>query len=128
MGPTPTTGKPDIRFSGLEARVIPVPADDVWATNEGKQFPYSFSYPKTLSLGVFTDDPFDGVTIFYGNTSPQENLFFRVENLTTINKKNTLENPWNTPKTGTKTTDGRGFHLSQLLPTAKSSKAIAPNI
>lgn len=93
LGPTPTTGKPDTRFSGLEARVIPVPADDVWAKNEGKQFPYSFSYPKTLSLGVFTDDPFDGVTIFYGNTKPEENLFFRIENLTTINKKEYIGKP-----------------------------------
>ena len=93
LGPTPTAGKPDIRFSGLEARVIPVSNDATWVQNKGKLFPYSFSYPDSLSLGVFTNDPFDGVTIFYGNTRPEENLFFRVENLTTINKKEYIGKP-----------------------------------
>lgn len=85
--PTIIEKQPEIHFSGLEARIIPVPTDSTWSTNEGKKFPYSFSYPSVLSLGVFPNDPYDGVTIFYGNTKPEENLFFRVENLTLLNKK-----------------------------------------
>lgn len=93
LGPSPTTGQPKVRFLELEARIIPVPTDATWGTNEGKIFPYAFSYPKTLSLGVFPNDPYDGVTIFYGNTKPEENLFFRVENLTTLNKQEYIGKP-----------------------------------
>ncbi len=65
--PPPTPGK------------IPVPADTKWQTQSGKKYPYSFLYPSPLSLGVFPDDPFDAVTIFWGDTNPQENLLLRVE-------------------------------------------------
>ncbi len=63
------------------ADTIPVPADTEWTTWSGKKYPYSFSYPKTLSLGFFPNDPFDATTIFWGDTNPQENLLLRVENL-----------------------------------------------
>ncbi len=52
-----------------------------WQEQRGKLFPYSFSYPNNMSLGVFPNDPFDAVTIFWGNTNPQENIFLRIENL-----------------------------------------------
>ncbi len=60
---------------------ISVPADATWDTQTGKKYPYSFLYPASLSLGVFPGDPFDAVTIFWGDTNPQENLLLRVENL-----------------------------------------------
>lgn len=63
---------------------IQVPANDERALQTGKVFPFSFTYPKSLSLGVFPGDPFDSVTIFWGNTNPQENLLLRVENLKDI--------------------------------------------
>lgn len=63
---------------------IPVPKDVTWTTQTGKVYPYSFSYPSVLSLGVFPGDPFDSVTIFWGSTNPQENLLLRVEDLTKI--------------------------------------------
>lgn len=59
---------------------VPVPADAGWTTREGKKYPYSFLYPTSLSLGFFPNDPFDAVTIFWGDTNPQENLLIRVEN------------------------------------------------
>ena len=95
LGPSPTTTpkQPDIHFSLLEASIIPVPNDATWTTHEGKLFPYTFSYPSPLSLGVFMNDPYDGVTIFYGNTSAQENLFFRVDNLTTLKKTEYIGKP-----------------------------------
>lgn len=59
----------------------PSQADVKWATQTGKKYPYSFLYPSSLSLGVFPSDPFDAVTIFWGDTNPQENLLLRVETL-----------------------------------------------
>lgn len=63
---------------------IQVPPNEEKAIQKGKIFPFSFSYPKSLSLGVFPGDPLDSVTVFWGNTNPQENLLFRVENLKEI--------------------------------------------
>lgn len=91
LGPTPSLEKP-----ASTAGKIPVPADAAWGTWTGKKFPYSFSYPTTLSLGFFPDDLFDAVTIFWNNTNPQENLLLRVEK-PTAKEKNTrlyVENWW----------------------------------
>jgi len=76
LGPSPS---PIINLT--QNTYIPIPSDSKWATYNGKLFPYSFQYPTALSLGVFPNDPFDGVTIFWGNTNPQENIFLRVEDL-----------------------------------------------
>ncbi len=64
--------------------VIPIPVDASWSLYHGKFFPYTFSYPTTLSLLWFPNDPFDGVTVFWDDTNPVENIFFRVENLTQL--------------------------------------------
>lgn len=73
LGPSPT-------IQATKGK-IPVAEDSVWATQTGKKYPYSFLYPSSLSLGVFPNDPFDAVTIFWGDTNPQENLLLRVETL-----------------------------------------------
>lgn len=87
LGPTPTQAQ----------------GGAAWVEQKGKIFPYSFSYPSSLSLGVFPDDPFDAVTIFWGNTNPQENLLLRIEDLNKIpnmknyvgkSKKSYVENWW----------------------------------
>jgi len=77
----PATPSPGSATPALVNGKIPVSSDTKWALHEGKLFPFSFSYPASLSLGVFPDDPFDSVTIFYPGTDSQTNLFFRVENL-----------------------------------------------
>src|SRR3989344_3894246 len=79
LGPSPASDKGQPTSTPSEK--IPVPTDVTWATQIGKKFPYSFLYPSSLSIGVFPGDPFDGVTVFWGNTNPQENIFLRVENL-----------------------------------------------
>ncbi len=71
----------------MQTGKISVPNDAPWVTQTGKKYPYSFLYPSSLSLGVFPDDPFDAVTIFWGDTNPQENLLLRVENLKEIKGK-----------------------------------------
>lgn len=80
LGPSPTVKETISNKQETDGK-IPVPADVTWATQTGKKYPYSFLYPSSLSLGVFPNDPFDAVTIFWGDTNPQENLLFRVENL-----------------------------------------------
>lgn len=86
--PTPVAYQPPNSF-------IPVPTDTQWKEQKGLIFPYSFSYPLTLSLGVFPGDPFDSVTIFWNNTNPQENLLLRVEDL---NKNADMKQYVNKPK------------------------------
>ncbi len=85
LGPSPTgnatppknteTAKPSA------AGKIPVPDNATWSTWKGQKYPYSFSYPTSLSLGFFPNDPFDAVTVFWQNTNPSENLLLRVEDL-----------------------------------------------
>lgn len=78
LGPTPTQAPPP------PSDKIAVPANTSWALQGGKIYPYQFSYPTMLSLGVFPGDPYDAVTIFWGNSNPQENLLLRVEDLNKI--------------------------------------------
>lgn len=80
LGPSPKVQE-TINNKQKASGKIPIPADAAWATQTGKKYPYTFLYPSTLSLGVFPNDPFDAVTIFWGDTNSQENLLFRVENL-----------------------------------------------
>ncbi len=50
-----------------------------WTTQSGRIYPYSFSYPSTLTLVVFPDDPTDSIAIAWGNVIPQQNLLFNME-------------------------------------------------
>lgn len=55
-------------------------ASDVsWKTHSGTIYNYSFSYPSTLPLVVFTSDPNDSVGISWGNIPPQQNLLLNIE-------------------------------------------------
>lgn len=101
LGPSPSpTGLPTVTSvkvgtpaKQLNVDKIPLPADVTWTETKGKIYPYTFSYPSSLSLGVFPDDPYDGVTVFYGNTDSSANLFFRVEDLNRLNKKDYIAKP-----------------------------------
>lgn len=87
LGPSPTdASRKSQNVSNANSQIgkIPVPADVSWTMGKGKLFPYTFSFPSSLSLGFFPGDPFDSVTIFWGNTNAQENLLVRVEDLTKI--------------------------------------------
>lgn len=94
LGPSPTPTKQlTVNSKQLTAGVIPIPDTVTWTIHAGKKYPYSFEYPSSLSLGVFPNDPYDGVTIFYENTDPQANLFFRIEDLNLLNKKQYIAKP-----------------------------------
>lgn len=58
-------------------------AKEEWKQQKGILFPYSFSYPSSMKLGVFPGDPHDPVTIFWGNLDSQQTIFMRVELLDT---------------------------------------------
>lgn len=64
----------------------PTKSEERWNIQKGTIFPYSFSYPSSFSLGVFPDDPYDSVTAFITGSDSNTNIFFRVENLTTLKK------------------------------------------
>jgi len=83
LGPSLTpTPHPDTNRSGT----LSVAPGTSWTAYQGKKYPYTFSYPETLSLGVFPDDPYDAVTVFYGDTDANANIFFRVDDLTKLEK------------------------------------------
>jgi hypothetical protein len=48
---------------------------------KGTIYPYTIQYPETMSPGLFPNDPYDSVTIFWKDSDPNQNIFLRVENL-----------------------------------------------
>lgn len=88
--PTPTIGE---KFSNVMGGQIPIPDNAEWIEYKGKILPYRFNYPNTISLGVFPNDPYDSVTVFYNGTDAQGNLFFRVEDLRQLQKESFITKP-----------------------------------
>lgn len=83
--PAPPKNTEPTQESSNSTGKIPVPDNASWSTWKGQKYPYSFSYPTSLSLGFFPNDPFDAVTIFWQNTNASENLLIRVEDLSQNN-------------------------------------------
>lgn len=54
-------------------------SDTPWVLYQGKIYPYSFSYPKTLNLAVFPNDPSESVAINWGNIPAPNNLLLNIE-------------------------------------------------
>lgn len=52
-----------------------------WREYQGKVFPYTLSYPDTLSLVVFTNDPTDSVAVSWGNIPPQLNVILQIDDV-----------------------------------------------
>jgi hypothetical protein len=52
-----------------------------WKEYSGKVYPYSFSYPETLTLVVFPSDKTDSVAISFNNIPAQQNLMLRVSDI-----------------------------------------------
>jgi len=83
LGPTPTIQQKPQQTAGK----IPVPGNAQWTEREGTTFPYRMMVPQTLNLGVFPNDLYDAITVFYEGTDSNANIFFRIENLVTLKKK-----------------------------------------
>lgn len=94
LGPTPTpTPSNTAKFSTILDGQIPIADTAEWTEYTGKTLPYVFMYPNTISLGVFPNDPYDSVTVFYNGTEAQGNLFFRVEDLNLLQKSAFITKP-----------------------------------
>lgn len=76
LGPSP---KADITQPPTAPLRFTASSDVNWKTFSGKIYPYSFSYPETLPLVVFPDDPTDSVAIAWGNIPPQVNILLNME-------------------------------------------------
>jgi len=59
-----------------------------WKDYRGKIYPYTFAYPDTLSLVVFTNDPTDSVAISWGNIPAQLNVLIHVDD---VSKNQTMQ-------------------------------------
>lgn len=73
LGPSPT--------QQATSDKIQIADNAKWTTQIGKKYPYSFLFPETLSLGVFPNDPFDAVGIYWNNLDASANLLLRVETI-----------------------------------------------
>ena len=64
-------------------------ADDkvTWKTVGGRKYPYAFSYPETLSILAFIDDPIDALAINWNNIPPQQNILSNIEFLDANGRK-----------------------------------------
>jgi len=69
--------------------------DTPWNTWTATKFPFSFSYPKTLTLSGFPNDPMDAVGITWNGKKPQENILISVIDLS---KNKTFETLINKPR------------------------------
>lgn len=70
LGPSPSPSAPSS------------PSTPTWSTWTGAIYPYTFTYPASMNLGLFPNDPMDSVTVFLDGTDASQNVFFRVEKLT----------------------------------------------
>jgi hypothetical protein len=78
VGPSPTPGvKQPQPTSSPQKFKVDTTVD--WKPQKGKIYPFSFSYPSTLPLVVFTDDATDSVAIAWGNIPPQQNILLNIE-------------------------------------------------
>ncbi|OGG21611.1 hypothetical protein A3B48_04860 [Candidatus Gottesmanbacteria bacterium RIFCSPLOWO2_01_FULL_40_10] len=97
LGSTPT---PPVKPTAVPLKFTAdstVPYKQQW----GVTHPFSFSFPETLPLVVFTNDPTDSVGIAWGDKIPQENILLNIELIADreqvmINKpkKDFVENWW----------------------------------
>lgn len=80
LGPTPKTENPGGDKQPPTAPLrFTAPPNDTWKTQGGKLYAYSFSYPSTLPLVVFPNDPIDSIAISWGNIPPQQNILLNIE-------------------------------------------------
>jgi len=55
-----------------------------WNELKGKTYPFTFSYPSTLTMTTFPGDITDSVGISWGSLSPQANILIRVSDINKV--------------------------------------------
>jgi len=78
LGPSETPAAPPVQ---VQPQKYTADANVEWIDFKGKVYPFTFTYPKTLTLTLFPDDPSDTVGISWNNLTPQNNIIFRVADL-----------------------------------------------
>jgi hypothetical protein len=56
-------------------------ADTPWKEHEGLVYNYTLSYPETLPIVVFPNDPSDAVALEWGNIPAENNILLNVEDI-----------------------------------------------
>lgn len=82
LGPTPQGEQPP-----TAPQVFTVDVNTPWKIHNGSIYPFSLSYPQTLTLVVYTNDPTDTVSVGWGNIPPQQNVLLDVERVAEIAPK-----------------------------------------
>ncbi len=75
LSPTPTTTNLPVPTP----RRFTTASNTAWKTYQGKLYPYAISYPSTLTIVIFPDDPTDSVAISWENIPPQINILLNME-------------------------------------------------
>ena len=75
IGAKPTAAVP----SPLPKELFTADSSVSWIRRKGFQYPYSFSFPETLQLVVFPNDPSDSMAIVWKDFPPQQNILINVE-------------------------------------------------
>jgi len=83
---SPPTPQPEINDQSL----FTADTSTLWKTWTGKTYPYAFSYPETLPLAGFPNDPSDSVGMSWKGKKPQEHILINVIDLS----KNTAFTPY----------------------------------
>lgn len=82
LGPSPKDEKSPVSLSPTPAaKVFSADSNVAWKTQAAKKYQFSFSYPETLPLAVFQNDPDDKIGIAWEKIPAQENILVSVENL-----------------------------------------------
>ncbi len=87
LGPSPSSPNPPASAQGSGDAKQPTPtpvqfsaaADVPWKTQYGRIYPYTMSFPESLQLVVFIEDPIDSVAISLPDTPPQQNILLNME-------------------------------------------------
>lgn len=93
LGPSPKDEKPvNITSSTPSQKGFSADSNVSWKTQAGKKYQFSFSYPETLPLAVFQNDPDDTIAIVWEKIPAQENIFVSVENIQKTEKDKFIKN------------------------------------
>lgn len=93
LGPSPKDEKPvNITSPTPSQKGFSADSNVSWKTQAGKKYQFSFSYPETLPLAVFQNDPDDTIAIVWEKIPAQENILVNVENLQKTEKEKFIKN------------------------------------
>lgn len=79
LGTTPESKSQPAPTTAPAPNVFQAKAGEATKTVNGKVYPFSFSYPESLQLVAFIDDPIDAIAINWNDVPPQQNILANIE-------------------------------------------------